>query len=360
MALRRVGKRRWLLLAALGLLSVSALAVAITPAGADLSLAISAAARHSPQRTRRRRQATPTPTSSTAPTAGCQARTTPRRGASVSLSMAVGSLTRDYRLHVPQSYRSNAPTPLVLAFHGHGTSAAPFERITRLSQMADKRDFLVVYPQGLVGPDGLVGWNTDRAQDPSADDVGFVSALVTHLEATLCVDTRRIYATGFSNGGGLVEMLACQLSDRLAAFAPVAGDYMAQPGGCHPSRAVSLLEIHGTADPIIPYEGSPVLGYPDIGAWLQDWATRDGCTADPTTSSTGPGVIVERWSACRNASTIQHDRLLDIGHGWPGGTAQAILPTPSATPQPTPEAGAKTFDADTAIWQFFATRVLAG
>ena len=113
--------------------------------------------------------------------------------------------------------------PLVLAFHGHGGTAALFERYTRLWALADQHGFLIAYPQGVLGPDGQTGWDTFRRRDPDTDDVGFVNMLLTRLQDTFCVDPARIYATGFSNGGGFVSVLACDLSSRIAAFAPGLG-----------------------------------------------------------------------------------------------------------------------------------------
>lgn len=274
--------------------------------------------------------------------AGCGGANAIPAGTTDAQTLRAGQMSRSYRLHVPRGYQGDVPTPLVLAFHGHGGSAAPFERFTHLSQLADARTFIAVYPQGTVGPDGQTGWNTGRARDPRVDDVGFVRDLLAHTQATLCVDTGRIYATGFSNGGGFVAVLACDLADRFAAFAPVAGDYYPQPGGCHPARPVSLLEIHGTADGINPYDGSTQLHYPPVATWLADWAARDGCAAPPTLQQDNLGVLVEIWTGCENSTTVVHDRLIGAGHIWPVAGSGSL-------------GRSETFDADDAIWGFFRT-----
>jgi polyhydroxybutyrate depolymerase len=208
--------------------------------------------------------------------------------------------------------------------------------------------FIAVYPQGAIGPDGQTGWNTARKKDPKVDDVGFVGSLLSTLQRSLCVDPQRIYATGFSNGGGITAILACEFSGRIAAFAPVAGDYYPQPGGCHPNRPVSLLEVHGVADTVNPYDGSAELRYPAVGAWLADWAQRDSCAVGPIGLEVASGVMLEKWSGCSGSAVIMHYRLAGVGHIWPGAQSNNTSGPKSAM----------SFDASTAIWAFFSQRAL--
>jgi polyhydroxybutyrate depolymerase len=290
------------------------------------------------------------------PSAGCGAVSPIQPGTSAAETLRVGALDRRYRLHVPVGYQPGIATPLVLNFHAHTSNAQLAERSTRFSQLADLHHFIVVYPQGVVGPDGSTGWNTGRGKDPSVDDLGFVDALLTHVQGMLCVDPRRIYATGFSNGGGFVAVLACDRADRIAAFAPVAGDYYPQPGGCHPTQTVSVLEIHGTADTINPYGGSTQLRYPSVGTWLTSWATRDGCDSSPSTTTAQAGVTALEWSDCRSGARVLHYRLIGVGHVWPMGPAsESALSTPTASASdPSGTTRPEPFDATTAIWSFFS------
>jgi len=244
-------------------------------------------------------------------------------------------------VHVPKIYQPNTYLPLVLNFHAHGSSAALEEQLTRFSPLADLHGFIVVYPQGMLGPDGLTGWNTYRAKDPAVDDLLFLDRLLTRLQDTLCVDAQRIYATGFSNGGGMTAVLACVFADRITAFAPVAGDYYPPPQGCHPARPVPILEIHGTADDVIPYDGSAELQYPPVAVWLSDWAERDGCVGGPSITTLN-GVTAEEWSDCQGGVAILHDRLINIGHTWPSLGARSSLAVHS-----------NSFDATSAAWAFF-------
>lgn len=243
-------------------------------------------------------------------------------GHSATFSLVVSGVVRSYRLHLPTHYSGRVAVPLVLAFHGHGSSAVSFERVTGFSREADAHGFIVVYPQGAIGPDGQTGWNTGRAgKDPMTDDVGFVDALVSHLQVTLYIDSSRIYATGFSNGGGFTAILACERAALFAAVGIDAGDYYPQPGGCHPSRAIPLLEIHGAADTIIPYQGSAALHYPPVRSWLDAWAARDGCTTMRAIALSGrrAGATVIQWSGCSRGVMILHYALRGVAHIWPTG-----------------------------------------
>jgi polyhydroxybutyrate depolymerase len=281
-------------------------------------------------------------------TTGCGKAPEALPGASAQETLRLGALTRHYRLHVPAAYEEQTLTPLVLSFHGHGGTAAQNELLTGLSPLADLHRFIAVYPQGVVGPDGATGWNTGRRQDPAVDDLLYVDTLLTHLQESLCVDPQRIYATGFSNGGGMTAILACVFADRIAAFAPVAGDFYPQVGGCHPARPAPIVELHGTLDAINPYEGSLRLDYPPVGTWLSDWAQRDGCGAAPVFTRMNADVTAEQWSDCRDGAAVLHYRLTGIGHIWPSRATPASL-----------AGGSNALDATTAIWTFFTRFSLA-
>jgi polyhydroxybutyrate depolymerase len=265
--------------------------------------------------------------------------------------LRVGALTRSYRLHVPRAYQPTIKTALVLSFHGHNSAAALYEQRTGLSSLADAHHFIAVYPQGVIGPDGLTGWNTGRAKDPTVDDLRFVDQLLISLQQSLCVDPQRIYATGFSNGGGFADALACAFSARIAAFAPVAGDYFPQPDGCHPIHPVSLLEIHGTADVINPYDGSVKLHYPSVATWLAQWAQRDSCPATPSVSPGASGVTIETWSGCAEGSVILHYQVTGGAHIWPDAALAGEIPTAAATVD-------SQFATSALIWSFFAQTTL--
>jgi polyhydroxybutyrate depolymerase len=277
--------------------------------------------------------------------AGCGKPAPTPPGSSVIETVFSGGLTRAYLLHVPTGYQAHASEAVVLSFHGHGSSAIEQERRSSMSLLADQQGFLAVYPQGVVGLDGRAGWATGIRGRPQVNDVLFVSDLLTHLQSILCINPLRIYATGFSNGGGMTNVLACTLAGRLAAFAPVSGSYPPYPGGCHPVRPVPLLEIHGTADRIVPYNGRMSRQLPPILAWLQGWATRDGCTKGPTVFYKQANVMGLEWTNCRGNATIVQYRISGEGHIWPFVTFnEPGGPTGNSV---------KALTASALIWSFF-------
>ena len=281
--------------------------------------------------------------------AGCGKPVPTPPGETVYGTVFLGGLIRTYLLHIPSGYQANSSEAVVLSFHGHGSNAFQQERRSGMSLLADQQGFIVVYPQGLVGPDGRTGWATGLRGRPWVNDVLFVSDLLNHLQSILCIDPLRIYATGFSNGGGMTNVLACTLAGRLAAFAPVSGSYPPYPGGCHPVRPVPLLEFHGTADPIVPYNGSMRKQLPPILAWLQGWATRDGCTMGPTVFQKQANVTGLEWTNCQgNAIVIQY-RISGEGHVWP----RATFNKPGGP-------AVSSLSASALIWSFFQQHPLSG
>lgn len=193
--------------------------------------------------------------------AGCGILPGPTPGGATELeavhSIEWGGRTRTFRVFVPSTTApgQGEPRPLVLAFHGWGGNAAGFSRLTGLSDVAERRGFVVAYPDGLGG-----NWNDGRPGiNPTVDDVGFVSALIDYMRAHYEVDPRRVYATGLSNGGHLSNRLAIELSDRIAAIAPVAALVSrATSESSTTGRAVPVLLIVGDSDPIMPFAGGVV------------------------------------------------------------------------------------------------------
>src|SRR5207248_243685 len=157
------------------------------------------------------------------------------------------------------------PLPLVLALHGAGGNGRGMEQYTGLSAFADRYGFVAVYPSSVPK-----FWNI-TASPNKPDDVAFINQLLDVVESQVCIDPERVYATGVSNGGGMVALLACAMSDRLAAVAPVAGNYLPLPP-CHPDRPVSVLEIHGTAVKSVPYRIVP--------GFMGQWLAFDGCPSN--------------------------------------------------------------------------------
>jgi polyhydroxybutyrate depolymerase len=266
---------------------------------------------------------------------------------------------RAYRVHVPTGYDPTRPTPAVLSFHGYGSNELEQEGLSRMSQRADSAGFIAVYPRGLNQPEvtgtpdprtaDTRSWNAGvccgPAQIARVDDVGFVDALLADLDTRVCLDTKRIYATGLSNGGFFSYRLACERSGQFAAIAPVAG--MEGFGPCSPERSVSVMHFHGTDDPTILYAGGgpiPFGGtYPSAEQSVSAWALRNACTGTTqTTYDVGDSTCLTNTGCSQNANTT----LCTVrggGHTWPGG----LVP---------PDLGYTTQDLDATqqMWLFFS------
>jgi polyhydroxybutyrate depolymerase len=237
---------------------------------------------------------------------------------------ALGKRTRTYRVHIPAGYQDTTSYALILYFHGSGGSAQGADEGSGFSQFADQNHFIVAYGQGSPRDElyGATGWASEGPIDYGINDVHYVSLMLDDLQSKLCIDAHRIFVTGISNGGSMTDYLAAQLAGRIAAAAPVAGNFYYFPGSYHPVRPVPILDIHGTADPLIPYQGIPTSSdppwpLPPIPQWLQGWATRNGCQQGPTVFLRTPQVMGEQWTHCRANADVVHYRIEGGGHSWP-------------------------------------------
>ena len=190
---------------------------------------------------------------------------------------------RQVLLHAPAG--ASKPRPLVIALHGAGETGSDFANDTGFSRLADREGFLVAYPSA-GGPNSF--WNL-TGQAPGASDVEALERSLDQLEAAGCVDRARVFVTGVSNGGGMTARLACDLSERLAGAASVAGGYRSLPA-CKPERPLPVLEIHGTADQVVPYGGKPPDFNGAVKRWLWQWRRIDGCQGNADRLNPASGV----------------------------------------------------------------------
>jgi polyhydroxybutyrate depolymerase len=252
-------------------------------------------------------------------TTGCGKAAPVAQGKSADFTITSDGMQRTYRLHVPVAYDPYTMTPLVLSMHGYTGHAAEQEHDFGQSVQADREHFLVVYPQARDRPDnGEPEWATEGKYSPTVNDVLFFRDLLTKLQQQLCVDARRIYAIGYSNGGGMANLLACKLAGRVAAVVPVDAAIYEIPGGCHPGRPVPYLEFHGTDDSTVPYTGGTNLSFVAVMQTMQEWAKRNGCASSPTTFFQQADVTGLKWSGCQGGVTVEHYRVAGGGHQWPG------------------------------------------
>ena len=169
-------------------------------------------------------------------------------------TLQVGSVTRNYVLHVPSAYNGTKRVPLILDFHGMGSSAANESSTSPYPAVTDPDGVIVAFPDGTVR--GALGgtWNMGPCCIADVDDLGFAKTLVSHLEQVACIDPSRIYAVGVLTGSGMVYHLACNAADIFAAVAPAAFDLLEENvEDCHPSRPLTVISFRGTADSRVSY-----------------------------------------------------------------------------------------------------------
>ena len=251
-----------------------------------------------------------------------------------------GGIERSYILRLPEGYDRRQDWPLIVAYHGRGSTGVEVEGYSGLSDLPA----VVAYPDGAVGTGSgyRKAWQGAPYEPVGVDDVAFTEDLLDHLQATLCVDADRTYATGKSNGAGLVSMLACRLPDRFAAVAPVAGAYYPETRtGCDQAPAVPAIIVHGTGDATIPYAGDADRDLPAVPDWAQAWAGRNGCQGRPRTLSLGRDVTATQWRHCRDGADVEHVAVLGGGHVWPGADTYSGGGHVSHT-----------IDAERVIWRF--------
>jgi polyhydroxybutyrate depolymerase len=206
-------------------------------------------------------------------------------------SIMVGGMMRSFLVHVPSGYTGKSPVPVVIDFHPLGGSGPQWKSATNWASVADSHGFIVVWPSG-VGSSWNVGRCCGSAQSQNVDDVAFTKAIVTTLASEACIDRKRVYATGCSNGGGMAYKLACDAADVIAAVAPVDFDCITGPtsnpscASCTPARPISETQFRGTSDVAVPYNGgsTPVVAglmFPGAPSNFSTWGGINACTGTP-------------------------------------------------------------------------------
>ena len=268
-------------------------------------------------------------------------------------TLTSGGLQHTYILHIPSSYNGSQPVPLVFDFHGGLGNASSQMRTSNFESLADEKDFIIIYPNGtgLLG-DKLLTWNGGTccgyAVKNSIDDVGFVRAAIADLESAYKIDSKRIYATGLSNGGIMSFRLACDASDLFAAIGPVSGT-LNYPE-CQPKEPVSIIEFHGTADQHLPYDGGvgdkslTDVSFVSVKDTIDAWIKFDQCPTTPQTNIFAD-IQHDTYSDCANGTAVELYTILGGGHAWPGGNGPAW----PGGDQPT-----HTISATSLMWEFFA------
>ena len=245
--------------------------------------------------------------------------------------LSSGGRQRTYRLFVPQSYDGRTRLPLVLEMHGSGGTAAGQARTSGFDSLAAKEGFVVASLQAEGGR-----WNMP-VTNGRPDDVAYVSDVIDHVSAQVCIDPARVYATGFSGGARMSSLLACRLNTRIAAIAPMAG--LRWPGSCS-GRAIPVLTFHGLADPQNTYaghaEGRGEEWLESVPEALAGWARHNGCDSHVIADDPPGPLSTMRYDKCRDGAEVRLVRIDGLGHTW---ARQEV-------------------DATAAMWQFFRSHTL--
>jgi polyhydroxybutyrate depolymerase len=266
----------------------------------------------------------------------------PASPGNLDLTIMSGGQQRAAHVHIPTGYDGTKPTPVLLNFHGRMTTAADQELISGTTPKADKAGFIVVYPSG-IGETWNAGLCCGDAMSMNIDDVGFTRDLLDTLESKLCVDKKRVFSTGLSNGAFMSDRLGCELSDRIAAIAPVAGQLLTTT--CSQSRPMPVIEFHGTSDPIVSYTGA--VGMPSVEDAVKGWAMRNGCGTTPMQTYSMGDATCNTYSGCMSNADVTLCTIQDGGHTWPGG-----FPIPGLGKTST------SINATDAMWDFFSKHAM--
>ena len=268
-------------------------------------------------------------------------------------SLTVGGLNRTYLVHIPKGYDSTKPEPVVLALYGAAMTGSMMVWFSGLNETSGKNNFIVVYPNGTgFGP--LQTWNAGglnpKMTERKPNDVAFIGKVLDDLSTRTNVDAKRVYACGMSNGAMMCYRLAAEMSDRIAAIAPVAGTVAIDES--HPKRPVPVLHFHGTADPLVPFNSATTkpsfMKFKSVDESIQTWATLDGCDDKPkidVISKDGDEMKVTRqtYGGGKDGSEVVLVTIEGGGHTWPGQKPPVEFIGKSAMD----------ISANDLIWEFF-------
>jgi polyhydroxybutyrate depolymerase len=284
-------------------------------------------------------------------------------------SLIHDNLKRTYKIYVPSFHNKYIQIPLVIALHGRGGNGQSMILLTRngFNKLANQDGFLLVYPDGIE-----MNWNdgrkdeesNDRAHRENINDVGFISAIIDSMIKDYNVDPRRIYVTGISNGAIMSYRLACELSHKITAIAPVNGNIPQEfLPDCQGYKPVSVLAINNTEDPLVPFGGGDIHGSLNkvklgkvlsVDESIEFWVKRNMCSNIPKVTEMpdldpkdGTRVIRKQYVNSVDGTEVILYTVDGGGHTWPGGLQYLPVRIIGKT--------SRDFDANEVIWSFFKT-----
>lgn len=252
-------------------------------------------------------------------------------------------IPRTYHIYLPEGFNQQKSLPLVLALHGGGGTGRKFDQVLAQGQfktIANQRGVILVFPDGMNRQ-----WSDGRTQhlkrNKSYDDVGFLSKVIDKMIEDYGVDAQRVYVTGISNGGFMSVRLALDLSDKIAAIAPVTAQLPLALQDKTPKHPISVMIVNGTEDPIVPYQGGHVRLFKfgrsrgeilSTADTIEHFRLRNECHSRPqktslpdTDPNDGTRVEMEKYIDCADQTEVTLVRVIGGGHTWPGG-AQYLKP----------------------------------
>jgi polyhydroxybutyrate depolymerase len=273
---------------------------------------------------------------------------------------------REYSVHLPTGFNLSTQRALVLNLHGGSGNMISAQGFSLMNPVADQNNFVVVYPQGYGIASSGYSWADGRntsADQAGIDDVGFIDNLISYLVTTYNIDTNRIYICGFSNGGFMLQRLACQLSGRFAAMASLGSSMDTNLyQNCNPSKPIPFAFFNGTSDPQVPYGGGPmqnpqVTPIVSVETTINFWKTKNNCQITnpvviiPDTFTTDNSTAeLYTFTDCNCNANIKFYKLINGGHTWPGvyvASQAAVLGNTN-----------RDINASNELWSFFNSHTL--
>jgi polyhydroxybutyrate depolymerase len=246
------------------------------------------------------------------------------------LTLTHDGIERVYEVHVPPGYTGTTRVPLVMTIHGAHNTISMVRGWSQMNPVADANGFIVAYPQGVDC------WNSGSILPgctAADDDVGFLTTVVADIESHACIDPKRVYATGISNGAMMAQKLGC---DEASVFAAVGG--IAGPGGsCNPSRPISVVYMHGTEDGTVGFSGAE--------RTFTGWGTRNGCTGSPVETYNQGSTVCRTYEQCDAGVEVVFCAITGMGHCWPEDAR--------CGPGGGPDFAVTDFKASPFMWDFF-------